>query len=111
MKTKLLTLLLFGITHMLWSQEKSKHFDLSFDNDTIVVYQLSPKQKQIIEIGITGKFLAKEINKIKIVKKSSNVSDKTKLLLNFQEKKLDNTIINDSTVKFNDKWYVTIEID
>ena len=48
MRTKIfLIVMFFGFAMQSWGQEKSKYFDLSFDNDEIIVYDLTPQKKKL----------------------------------------------------------------
>uniref|UniRef100_UPI00404A0EBA hypothetical protein n=2 Tax=Gelidibacter sp. TaxID=2018083 RepID=UPI00404A0EBA len=113
MKTKLLTIAFFTIVNMLLGQvvKQDKYFDLCFDKDSIFVYDLLPKQKRIIEISITGKYLTNEVNKIKITKKFSDLSDKSIITVNFDQKEFSKLTMDNTDVKFNEKLYLTVEVD
>ncbi|MGC4235184.1 MAG: hypothetical protein QM594_19595 [Niabella sp.] len=111
MKNILILLLLLWAGGTWGQNEKKQYYDLSFDKDTIVVYDLLPNKKHIIEIGITGKYLTDEVSQIKIIKKYSDLSDKSTLILNFDQKEFKKITMDDTKIKFNEKLYLTVELD
>jgi len=109
MKTKLTILLPLLLVQVCWGQE-TRYFDLNFDKDTILVYDLKPNQTQIVEIGITGKFLNGKVKAIKVEQIYTDLSERSHLNLNFSQKDL-SKFETDSTSKFKEKLYLSIAID
>ena len=109
MKTKLTMLLSLLLVQVCWGQENA-YFDLSFDKDSVLVYEPLPGQMQIVEIRITGKFLNGKAKAVKVEQIYTDLSERSQLDLNFTQKDL-STFEIDSTSKFKEKLYLSIEID
>lgn len=112
MRTKILFLFLLGWVGVAYGQKKSTNlnYDLSFDKDTIKVYDLKRQKSSIVKIGITGKYIPHEIKKIKIIEEYSDFKTKTNISLSFNQKEI-SKMKSEIDIKFQDAVYMTIKLD